>query len=198
MNQGNKKSTKTLIIIIVALLAFVGIGAIVVGNMNAKPIKSEEVEKESEKEETSSPSSSKKETSKSERDENTANTIEVKADGGTVSRVEDPAPRSEQKKRSSSSDNDLYTEDGVLRYATTNPDMVAARRILLDRWADLSGGYGENWKYVRLYEQTGGFGITAGGIGWGGIKDNGNNSYTFVRRTGPGQGEIMATETINF
>lgn len=197
MNQGNKKSTKVLAIIIVALLVFVGIGVIVIGNMNANHIKKEEPV--AEVSEVSSSSSSKKETSKSERDENTANTIEIKSDGGTESRVEEPAPRSEKKTRStSSSDNDLYTDDGVLRYATTDPDMVAARRILLDKWAELNGGYGDNWKYVRMYEQTGGFGISAGGVGWGGIKDNGNNSYTFGRRTGPGQGEVMATETINF
>lgn len=191
MDQGNKKSTKVLAIIIVALLVFVGIGAIVIGNMNANQIKKEEPAVEVS--EVSSSSSSKKETSSSVRDENTANTIEIKSDGGTVSRVEEPAPR----QRNVSSDSELYTPDGVLRFDTKDPTMIEARKALLKKWGELADSNVSD-DMIRLYEQPNGFVITAGGVGWGGITDNGNNSFTFTRRIDVSHTEILGTATVNF
>lgn len=185
------KGTKTLLLIFAAMVLGGLLGVVAVNGMISNPVKTEETA-------SSSSSSSSSETSSSTKKDtgSTATTIEVKSDDGT-STVQNS---SEKQKNVNAKSDDMYTPDGVLRYATTNPDMLSIRKVLLERWGYYTGQDTSD-DMVRLHEIPGGFGVSAGGVSWGTIKDKGNNTFDFVLKDGSGAGAPMVvkgTEIINY
>lgn len=125
--------------------------------------------------------------------ENTDEDTKVTQETKQVSRTD--------KKTNESVENDLYTPDGALRYATTDPDMVRMRRVLLEKWREYTGSGTVNWDLVRLNESPGGFSVSAGGVNWGSIEDKGNNKFDFVLKEGAGAMApyvVKGTETVPY
>lgn len=170
------KGTKTMLLILASMVLGGLLGVVAVNGMISNPVKTEETA-------SSSSSSSSSETSSSTKKDtgSTATTIEVKSDDGT-STVQ---KNSEKQKNVNAKSDDMYTPDGVLRYATTNPDMLAIRKVLLERW-EYYTGQDTSDDMVRLHEITGGFGVSAGGVSWGSIMDEGNGVFSFQIKDGSG------------
>lgn len=174
------KGTKTMLLILAAMVLGGLLGVVAVNGMISNPVKTEETE-------SASSSSSSSETSSSAKKDtgSTATTIEVKSDDGTSTVQKNSENQKNDNVKTDAKSDDMYTPDGELRYATTNPDMLAIRKVLLERW-EYYTGQDTSDDMVRLHEITGGFGVSAGGVSWGSIMDEGNGAFSFQIKDGSG------------
>lgn len=109
-------------------------------------------------------------------------------------------PKSTLSERSVSQSNnteELYTSDGVLKYATLNTDYVKTRKMLLERWGALSE-HPVTHPLIRLSESNGGFMVSSGKVPFGKIVDNGDGTYDFQRAENMGGPfTTIATERVD-
>lgn len=204
--MNTNKRPKTVLLILAAMVLGGVEGDFVVEGITSKPIKSEETASSSVERSSSSSSSSKSSSNVTKYDGNTATTIEAKSDESTKV-VQEPEKETTEPEKSDDTPNkvasstqnpevdeeyvlksikeetpakegEIYTTDGVLRYATTDPEMLAVRKVLLERWAHYTG-LDTAWNMVRLNEGPGGFSVSSGGVNWGSITDEGNGEFTF-------------------
>lgn len=167
----SKKSHKLLItfISLIIMVGFVGAGYVIYSSMNH--IQKQEAEIKAMKDSTSDLT---KEESKEEKNESQKDISEKQA--SVVKKTESkPVERTPQQNRNTE---DLYTSDGVLKYATANPDYLDVRKKLLERWSAVTGASVAN-PLIRLSEIPDGFAVSNGKVPFGKIIDNGNGTYTF-------------------